>query len=81
MGDRMIDVREPLLTETDVAKLLHVSLGTIRRWRIQERGPQFVKLGASVRYRREAVSDWLQHCPTGGGDDPQSNTGVRLDRN
>jgi hypothetical protein len=40
-----------LLTESDVAKQLHVSLALVRRWRLEKRGPTFLKVGALVRYR------------------------------
>jgi predicted DNA-binding transcriptional regulator AlpA len=44
-----------LLTEHEVAALLKVSVATIRRRRLFRQPPDFVKLGASVRYRREAI--------------------------
>lgn len=46
---------EDLLTEHEVAKLLKVSVATIRRRRLFHQPPDFVKLGASVRYKREAI--------------------------
>lgn len=47
---------ENLLTEHQVAEILKVSVSTIRRRRLFRQPPDFVKLGASVRYRREAIS-------------------------
>jgi len=38
-----------LLTEEDVAKQLQVSLAALRRWRVQGRGPRFIKVSALVR--------------------------------
>jgi len=55
-----------LLTELDVAKQLHVSLASLRRWRLLRRGPQFIKVGALVRYRPEDLEEWLAGQPTGG---------------
>ena len=55
-----------LLTEDDVAKQLHVSVASLRRWRLLGRGPQFHKVGALVRYRPEEVEAWLVGQPTGG---------------
>jgi hypothetical protein len=46
---------EDLLTELEVAKLLKVSVATIRRRRLFRQPPDFLKIGASVRYRREAI--------------------------
>jgi excisionase family DNA binding protein len=55
-----------LLTEEEVAKSLHVSLASIRRWRLEHRGPQFIKVGSLVRYRPEDLESWLASLPTGG---------------
>ena len=56
------------LTESEVARLVSMSLATVRRWRLLQTGPRFVKLGAAVRYRPEDVSAWLESRPTGGGN-------------
>jgi predicted DNA-binding transcriptional regulator AlpA len=55
-----------LLNETEVSQRLHVSLACLRRWRLEKRGPQFIKVGALVRYRPEVVEAWLASLPTGG---------------
>jgi len=57
---------DSLLTETDVSKQLRVSLACLRRWRLERRGPVFVKIGQLVRYRPEDLESWLQTLPTGG---------------
>jgi predicted DNA-binding transcriptional regulator AlpA len=44
-----------LLTEPEVAAFLKVSVATMRRRRLLRQPPDFVKIGASVRYRREAI--------------------------
>jgi hypothetical protein len=46
---------EALLTEHEVARLLRISVATIRRRRLFRQPPEFVKIGASVRYTPEAV--------------------------
>ena len=38
------------LTEMELSEKLRISLGTLRRWRLENRGPKFRKLGALVRY-------------------------------
>jgi hypothetical protein len=55
-----------LLTEQQLAERLHVSLAALRRWRLEGRGPRFIKVSALVRYRPEEVEDWLASQPTGG---------------
>mgnify|MGYP000014695888 FL=1 len=49
-----------LLDEKQVAKLLRVSLASVRRWRQRKTGPTYIKAGACVRYRREDVEAWLR---------------------
>jgi hypothetical protein len=56
----------PLLNENDVARILAVSLGSLRRWRLLGQGPRFIKIGALVRYRPEDVQVFLDNRPTGG---------------
>jgi excisionase family DNA binding protein len=55
-----------LLTEDAVAKQLNVSVASMRRWRLERRGPHFVKVGSLVRYRQEDLEAWLASLPTGG---------------
>ncbi len=55
-----------LLTEYQVSKQLHVSVGSLRRWRLLHRGPLFLKVGALVRYRPEDLDEWLACQPNGG---------------
>ncbi len=56
-----------LLTETEVAKQLRVSLAALRKWRVLNRGPQFLKVGSLVRYRQADINQWLESVPVGGG--------------
>ena len=58
---------ESLLNEHDVARLLKVSVPTIRRRRLLGQPPEWIKIGASVRYRPEDLQAWLESRPTGGG--------------
>jgi excisionase family DNA binding protein len=55
-----------LMTEDEVSKRLNVSVASLRRWRLQGRGPVFLKVGALVRYRPEDLEAWLSALPTGG---------------
>ena len=56
-----------LLNETEVAKSLNLSLATVRRWRVIGQGPQYKKIGSSVRYDPNCVSAWLESRHIGGG--------------
>jgi len=54
----MANINNPLdalLTEHQVAEILKVSVATIRRRRLFRQPPEFLKIGASVRYKREAI--------------------------
>ncbi len=67
-----------LLTEDDVAKGLNLSLASLRRWRLEKRGPRFIKVGSLVRYRPEDVENWLASLPTGGSIKPAAHAQARL---
>ncbi|MBI2687368.1 MAG: helix-turn-helix domain-containing protein [Acidobacteria bacterium] len=57
---------QSFLTEQEVSKRLNVSVATLRRWRLEKRGPMFVKVGSLVRYRPEDLDSWVAALPTGG---------------
>jgi len=42
-----------------LAELLSVSVSTLEKWRWLGKGPQFVRIGALVRYQRADVDAWL----------------------
>jgi predicted DNA-binding transcriptional regulator AlpA len=55
-----------LLTEWDVSERLQVSVASLRRWRLENRGPRFIKVGSLVRYPPADLERWLLEQPTGG---------------
>ncbi len=57
---------QSLLNEHEVAEITGMSVASMRRWRILNRGPRYLKLNAAVRYRIADVSAWLESRPTGG---------------
>jgi hypothetical protein len=56
------------LTETEVSNQTHISLGTLRRWRLENKGPKFHKFGALVRYGEDDLANWQETQPSGGTD-------------
>jgi predicted DNA-binding transcriptional regulator AlpA len=70
---------ETLLNEHDVARIIGLSVATVRRWRLFKRGPRYIKLGAAVRYSPRSIASFLESVPTGGGDD-QSVENLKGDR-
>ncbi len=55
-----------LMTEDDVSKRLNFSIASLRRWRLEKRGPLFIKVGSLVRYGPDDLEVWLSALPTGG---------------
>jgi predicted DNA-binding transcriptional regulator AlpA len=57
-----------LLREDQAARLLSVSKACLRKWRLQDRGPRFVRLagGSAVRYPQADLFSWIQNQPGGG---------------
>jgi len=49
----VIDDAMQFLTESELSELTHINLGTLRRWRLEKKGPKFYKFGALVRYAEE----------------------------
>ena len=60
---------EELLTPEEVAGILKVSPRTLRNWRASGKGPPYLKLEGSVRYRRGDVRAWIRQARerAGGG--------------
>jgi hypothetical protein len=44
------------------------SVHTLRDWRKRGKGPRFVKVGSSVRYRLTDIEEFVNSLPAGGGD-------------
>ena len=59
---------EAYLTEKDTARFLSVSRRTLQAWRVQRKGPPFVRAGRAVRYRRGSLIDWMQSTTSGSKD-------------
>jgi hypothetical protein len=58
------------LTENEVSERTKISLGTLRRWRLENRGPTFRKFGSLVRYSEDDLTAWQNGQPGGGGGKP-----------
>ena len=65
-----IGVLDPLLDEKQLAKILHVSVALVRRWRQMggDEGPVWIRVGRQlVRYRVEDVRLYLETRAAAGG--------------
>ncbi len=58
-AERLRDAFE-LLSPPDLSALIGVDERTLAVWRSQHRGPDFVKLGRAVFYRRADVNAWIE---------------------
>ena len=50
-----------LMTTAEVADYFRVNSSTVRRWRLDGMGPQFVKIGSVYRCPRPALDEWVAH--------------------
>jgi hypothetical protein len=61
----------PNLTLLDETRLVEMgiagSVHTLRDWRKRGKGPRFIKVGSSVRYRLSDIEDFVNSLPAGGG--------------
>jgi Helix-turn-helix domain len=58
-----------LLTEVQAADYLKLSMRTLQAWRVKGTGPQFVRAGRAIRYRRQDLLVWIKNQtvrPTAG---------------
>ncbi len=49
-----------LIDERGAAEALAIAPRTLQWWRICGKGPKFVKLGRSVRYRKVDLLNWIE---------------------
>jgi predicted DNA-binding transcriptional regulator AlpA len=48
-----------IATPAQVAKLTGTTVGTLASWRWRGMGPAYVRMGRSIRYRREDVAAYI----------------------
>ena len=58
-------------TESEVAERTRISLGTLRRWRLENKGPRYFKFGSLVRYSEDDLTEWEGSQPAGGNGSPR----------
>ena len=56
----MIDSNpDQLMTEKDVASLICITPRALQNWRLRGGGPEYIKIGRSVRYQRSDVMQFI----------------------
>ncbi len=63
---------EALLTETQTADLLNISIRTLQAWRVRGGGPRFVRAGRAIRYRRRDLLAWIEQHTAGSTSDAKA---------
>lgn len=53
-------MQKELMNTKELAGYLGVAVSTIRQYRLDGKGPQYIKLGHLVRYRLFDVEAWLE---------------------
>ncbi|MCL2714736.1 MAG: helix-turn-helix domain-containing protein [Alphaproteobacteria bacterium] len=48
------------LTPAEVAKIIHQSLRTLEKYRMEGSGPNYYKIGSRIVYNIEDVESWLE---------------------
>lgn len=48
-----------MLNDKEAARLLGKKVQTLRNWRFLRRGPAYIKLGRSVKYRIEDLQEYI----------------------
>lgn len=51
---------EPLMSAEEVGEIIGRPARTLRQWRYLGKGPKYVKVGATVRYRPADVEAWIE---------------------
>ncbi len=49
-----------LLDEAEAARILHCTRSALRRWRLERRGPPFVRIGRLIRYRPSDLEEFIE---------------------
>lgn len=58
-GKKQVKEVNPLyMTTREVAAFLGLSAGTLRVWRSQGKGPNYYKVGSTVRYEMDDLEAW-----------------------
>ncbi len=50
---------DELISSEEAARLLRQKVQTLAAWRSDKRGPEYVKIGRTVLYRRSSISTYI----------------------
>ena len=70
---RQVEIERILFNEREAAAALGISVKLLRRWRMLDKGPRYVKLsgklgqtGGRIAYPARDLYCWLESLPSGG---------------
>lgn len=67
-ASRTTGINNNVIDESAAARYVGYSTFALKAWRRQGRGPAYIRVGRSVRYRVAALDAWLErHTVTPGG--------------
>ena len=55
----MTAIDDIILSESEAARRLDVSVSGLRKWRRERSGPQFIRIGRLIRYSLSDMQAWL----------------------
>ena len=58
MMQEISDLAAAIMTPSEASRYLGLAVSTLAKLRCVGGGPQFLKLGRSVRYERQPLSEW-----------------------
>jgi predicted DNA-binding transcriptional regulator AlpA len=67
-GEVMNPVEDVILSESDLARRLDVSVSGLRKWRRESTGPKFIRIGRLIRYSFCDMQAWLSTRKEGQSD-------------
>ena len=76
MEAKNFDMKRPLTTP-EAAEILGLRAGTLEAWRVRGGGPNFLRLGRAIRYRREDLLAFMEASVRASTSDPGADTRAR----
>ncbi len=61
-----------LINEVQAARMLGLSVKTLRRWRWAGKPPRFIKLGSAVKYEPETIQQLIDESRRNSTTDPET---------
>ena len=58
-------IERRLVNEREAARLVGFSVAALIKWRREGRGPRYIRVGRSIRYRVSDLVEWIQRHTVG----------------